>query len=203
MSYNYTGISNAPTTRSRNINPFCFWSGAFNEEELSKISEIMQKIPLEESLISNKKIDNNIRRSQVAFHFPNEENKWIYERLNTIIENLNSQFYNFDLNGYDRFQYGEYNQKDQGTYDWHVDSAYGGNSEEYEDRKLSLTLMLNDDYEGGDFEIIYGRFDEPIKVPKEKGKIIVFPSFLFHRVTPVTRGIRKSIVVWVVGPKFR
>ena len=202
MSHNYTGISNSPSTRSRKINPFCFWAGAFNEEELSKILEIMQKIPLEESLIGNKKIDHNLRRSQVAFHFPNEENQWIYERLNTIIENLNSQFYNFDLNGYDRLQYGEYNQKDQGTYDWHIDSAYG-TSEEYEDRKLSLTLMLNDDYEGGDFEIIYGRYDEPIKIPKEKGKIIVFPSFLFHRVTPVTRGIRKSIVAWVVGPKFR
>lgn len=202
MSHTYTTISNAPATRSRNINPFCFWEGAFNEEELSKILEIMKKIPLEESLIGNKETNNNIRRSQVAFHFPNEENKWIYERLNTIIEHLNFQFYNFDLNGYDRLQYGEYNQKDQGTYGWHIDSAFG-TGEECEDRKLSLTLMLNDDFEGGDFEIIYGKFDEPIKIPKEKGKIIVFPSFLFHRVTPVTRGVRKSIVAWVVGPKFR
>lgn len=202
MSHNYTGISNSPSTRSRNINPFCFWSGAFDDEELSKISEMMKKIPLEESLIGVNKIDNNIRRSQISFHFPNKENKWIFERLNNIIEELNSQFYNFDINGYDRLQYGEYNQKDQGTYNWHIDSTFN-NGEQYEDRKLSVTLMLNDDYEGGDFEIIHSELNEPIKITKEKGKVIVFPSFLFHRVTPVTRGIRKSIVVWVIGPKFR
>jgi hypothetical protein len=45
MSHTYTTISNAPSTRSRNINPFCFWEGAFTEEELSKILEIMKKIP--------------------------------------------------------------------------------------------------------------------------------------------------------------
>jgi PKHD-type hydroxylase len=202
MSHNYVGISNSPSTRSRNINPFCFWSNAFNEDELSRISEIMKKIPLDESLIIGAKLDTDIRRSQVAFHYPNEENQWIFERLNTIIENLNFQFYNFDINGYDRLQYGEYKEQDQGTYDWHVDCGYGI-KEDPEDRKLSLTLMLNDDYDGGDFEIIYGKFNEPIKIPKEKGKVIVFPSFLFHRVTPVTRGIRKSIVVWVIGPKFR
>jgi PKHD-type hydroxylase len=44
---------------------------------------------------------------------------------------------------------------------------------------------------------------EPIRCPQAKGMVILFPSWVIHRVTPVTKGVRKSIVVWVTGPKFR
>jgi PKHD-type hydroxylase len=73
------------------------------------------------------------------------------------------------------------------------------------DRKLSLIIQLTDpsEYEGGDFQ-----FDSDIPQPdpaeiKQRGTVIVFPSFLRHRVTPVTSGVRRSLVSWVEGPKFR
>ena len=58
------------------------------------------------------------------------------------------------------------------------------------------------DFEGGKFEINVGNQNEPEKVIMKRGRIIFFPSYLIHRVNPVTRGIRKSIVIWVIGPKF-
>jgi PKHD-type hydroxylase len=71
---------------------------------------------------------------------------------------------------------------------------------------IKLTAILNistEAYEGGDFELIVTSLDSPVTIPKEKGKLIIFPSFLFHRVTPVTRGVRKSLVSWIYGPKFK
>jgi PKHD-type hydroxylase len=71
-----------------------------------------------------------------------------------------------------------------------------------EPRKLSLTLLLNDDFEGGEFQVNDGKEEMAITVPMNKGRVVLFPSFMIHRVKPVTKGVRKSLVVWVLGPKF-
>jgi PKHD-type hydroxylase len=70
-------------------------------------------------------------------------------------------------------------------------------------RKLSVVLQLSDpsEYEGGDLEIM--NCSEPTQVKKEKGLVTAFPSFMLHRVTPVTKGIRRTLVVWLTGPRFR
>ena len=70
-------------------------------------------------------------------------------------------------------------------------------------RKLSLVVQLSDpeDYEGGDLEIYTGH--EPLVVKKKKGMTAFFPSYQLHGVTPVTKGTRYSLVVWVHGPAFR
>ncbi len=113
-------------------------------------------------------------------------------------------FYGFNLNGYEWFQYTTYRAEDRGRYDWHADMEFGtSHAPDIESRKLSLTLCLNDDFEGGQFQINSGREEIPIIVPAPKGRVIAFPSFMIHRVTPVTKGIRRSLVVWVVGPKFQ
>jgi len=76
-----------------------------------------------------------------------------------------------------------------------------------ETRKLSLSLILSDpdDYEGGDFYIQTGSPDPEklIKMEQKKGRVLAFPSFMIHGVAPVTKGTRRSIVVWVDGPKFK
>ena len=67
-------------------------------------------------------------------------------------------------------------------------------------RKLSASLLLNDgsEYEGGDLMIL----NETIQ-QKKQGTIIVFPSFMAHQVTPVTKGTRYSAVCWMLGPKWK
>ncbi len=207
MSYNYKGISNTVQSRSKIIQPFCFWKDTFSDVELQKLEEIFKKSLLVDSMISGSNsgsVNESIRKSKVSFHNLNEENNWIFERLNYVIDNLNSRFYNFDINGYNDLQYSEYHSSESGKYDWHMDTYIGLMPEtEFETRKLSLVMWINDDYEGGDFELIHTSLKEPYTIPKEKGKLILFPSFLFHRVTPVTKGVRKSLVTWILGPKFK
>ena len=71
-------------------------------------------------------------------------------------------------------------------------------------RKLSMVLMLSvsSEYEGGDLLLNADR-NEPTKLGMVKGRAWFFPSYVLHKVTPVTRGTRKTIVLWVGGPPFK
>ena len=72
--------------------------------------------------------------------------------------------------------------------------------------KLSLTLQLSDgsEYEGGNFELNDGTGQGlPYDALRKKGSVLIFPSFLMHRVTPVTSGVRKTIVAWFEGRQFK
>ena len=73
-------------------------------------------------------------------------------------------------------------------------------------RKLSMTILLNDGYKGGQLQFqSYSKGKSLVVNPpiKSKGSIIIFPSSLLHRVTPVTKGVRYSVVVWFLGPPFK
>lgn len=206
---NYNSIYNFTEQRNKITYPWVFWDDAFSDTELQAIVNFCDiEGTGNSSLVGQHDIEKveEIRISEVKFHNRNEKTDWIFERLNNIIQATNERFYNFDLNGYDMFQYTKYFSDRRGRYDFHTDMIFGeaihqGNI--IETRKLSMTLCLNDDYEGGEFQLNLGMENASVTVPTFKGRAIFFPSFLIHRVTPVTSGIRKSIVVWVTGPKFR
>ena len=104
--------------------------------------------------------------------------------------------------GFDaEIQFTEYHATEGGKYDWHHDVDW--NNEGETDRKLSLTVQLSDpsDYEGGDFE--FAEVEQLPDFAKQQGTVMVFPSFYAHRVTPVTSGVRRSLVAWFSGPKWR
>jgi PKHD-type hydroxylase len=113
---------------------------------------------------------------------------------------LNSQHYRYDITGFDEPLYHvTYNAEDEGHYAWHIDKSGDGMPA----RKLSITFQMTDpaQYDGGDLEInAFGSIDV---CPRERGKLILFPSYEVHRVTPVTRGVRSALVAWSVGPAFR
>ena len=101
-----------------------------------------------------------------------------------------------------------YNENDKGKYDWHIDTNFFNNN--FTQRKLSIVLQLSDptDYEGGQLELDVHTYGVKLandfkKYVNQKGTVIVFPSFIRHRVTPVTKGIRKSLITWVTGANFR
>lgn len=85
-----------------------------------------------------------------------------------------------------------------GHFHWHND--YSHESVEAP-RKLTVIVQLSesDEYQGGDLEI-FG--NGPVAVPRDRGTMICFPSFVVHRVTPVTAGIRRVVVAWVAGPRL-
>ena len=80
----------------------------------------------------------------------------------------------------------------------HID--YFSNSDN--PRIYTFGLLLNDDFEGGEFQLNTGNQNTPAILPARKGRSLLFPSFMCHRVTPVTKGKRRSLVVWCLGPKF-
>lgn len=110
-------------------------------------------------------------------------------KLTEAIDRANLAVYRFDLNGMERLQLSEYENGEE--YGWHLDIA-----SERSLRKLSVVVQLSDpnDYDGGDLE-----FWGTGTADKKQGTLIAFPSYLLHRVTPVTRGVRRSLVAWAVG----
>ena len=119
--------------------------------------------------------------------------------------------WNYHLDGMGHIQYGIYPVG--GHYDWHVDEFYIPlMKKEYGNkilqRKISFTIFLNDpdEYEGGELDIEVGGPRDDIryhtfKLPK--ADFLIFRSSLWHRVRPVTSGVRKSLVGWIMGPPFR
>lgn len=136
----------------------------------------------------------------IAYIQPNEKSHWLYDLLFPIALEANQMYYGFDIDIVtDPIHYVIY-PEDGGHLDWHMDNGAHGTNR----RKLAMTVQLSDynSYEGGDFQI-WGGGQEFLTLPREKGDIVVFPTFLLHRVTPITKGIRKCLVFWTGGRPFR
>lgn len=184
---------------------------AFSEEEVSLIVASMNQSEREQAQIGTEEADIDTlmkyRSSKVRFIDYSKEYSWLFEKFNKIVEKVNEEYYNFDLNGYDFVQYSEYYANENGHYDYHIDLMMDMIPQKDYDflyRKLSFSLCLNQqgvDYSGGDFKIKTGAEDASVKL--NRGDMLVFPSFILHKVEPVTEGVRKSLVGWVVGPKFK
>lgn len=196
--YNFTPLA----SNSQNYS-FVTWKNGFTEEEIQKIIDYCETIPKQTSKIHDNVVaDEKIRRSQVAWIANTQEISWLYDRLAYIVSKINSKFFNFELKGFnEHFQYTVYEEKDSGHYDWHLD--FTSDDVDVPPRKLSLVLQLSDEkeYEGGELQTFTS--PHPMSVDKKKGLIAVFPSWTLHRVTPVTKGIRRSLVVWITGPQFK
>jgi|TARA_R110000803_G_scaffold86261_1_gene152607 PKHD-type hydroxylase len=150
---------------------------------------------------------NKIRQSNVVWM----EDCWIFRHLKPFIEIANKNAgWNFQIDGTEQMQFTKY--KLNGHYDWHVDTG----SVPYNDvtnqktfgkiRKISLTCSLADglNYKGGTFQLKGPENDQIIEVDelRKKGSVVLFPSYLRHRVAPVTSGERYSLVCWVLGRPF-
>jgi PKHD-type hydroxylase len=197
-------IYNNPVERARFTQPWIWQDGIFTEEEIDSIVKYCDYQGVNDSAIfgsSEKEIVEKIRKSGVKFHYRDDNTAWIFDRINIAIEANNERYYRFNLNGYDAFQYTTYDKS--GKYDWHMDIHLGGDPGNLEEtRKLSMTICLNDEYTGGEFQVNMGQEKNAITLPAKKGRAFFFPSFVIHKVAPIKKGIRKSLVVWVTGPKF-
>ena len=146
---------------------------------------------------------------------------WIYKEIHPYVQQANIQAgWNFDWNFSESCQFTKY--KHNQYYDWHCDSwekPYNKKNKNDPNhgkiRKLSMTCQLSDgsEYQGGELEFDFRNYDPPMRDEAKhkvqckeilpKGSIIVFPSFVWHRVKPVTSGTRYSLVVWHLGYPFR
>ena len=150
--------------------------------------------------------DRGLRISNIAGVYPNEENRDLWQKFSTVFARVNSEFFQFNLSGfYEHMQLTYYEAakdiKDSGYYGWHMDLRL---NEPGVMRKLSMSLMLSDpaEFEGGDLQIFIDGYG-PQTLEQKKGRAWFFPSWVLHRVTPVTKGVRKTVVLWSGGPAFK
>ena len=150
--------------------------------------------------------DPSIRKTDVAFVEPdgNEDNR-VNELAWDFLNEANTRQFNYEIESYQLVQFARY--RDGGHYGWHRDVNETAITPNGEMRKLSLTLCLTDpkEYEGGELQFFNG--ERPIEQRiindiQDQGSVIVFDSRDWHRVTPVTKGTRYSLVCWSVGPNF-
>ena len=124
---------------------------------------------------------------------------WVYATLANAISRVNNEHFQFDLTHLTTLQFTVYHASNHSNYQKHLDLG-----RQFPNRKLSFSVQLSDDaeYVGGDLRFHYIK-NQPEVAPREKGKIIFFPSWVVHDVTPVTQGTRRSLVGWVNGPNFK
>lgn len=192
------------TPYSTNQEPFAWWENAFNDEELNWLQNKAQEAgkKAEVGTGANAGVVPEIRRSELNWMPNTSDTKWVFERLAHVVSSLNSQFFRFDLTGFgEDIQLTNYNSSEHGMYGWHVDFSSNTTSPS---RKLSIVMQLSDpsEYEGGNLELM-SRGREVVKMKKQRGLIVAFPSWTIHQVTPVTQGKRQSLVAWITGPAFK
>jgi PKHD-type hydroxylase len=188
------------------------WCGYFSADECLKIIELGSKLPVQEGSVGHggpSNVNKETRRSKVRwFDRGAEEYQWIFRRLDNSFQWANNNAFNFDLAYFREVQFTEYDESYEGKYDWHEDLTWARNHPTR--RKLSICIQLSDssEYKGGDLELddmqMGGKDQRPdVEQLRQLGTTMVFPSFLKHRVTPVTAGKRYSLVSWYEGPPFR
>lgn len=182
------------------------WSGGVDNETVSKIiTECEYYSPSEGSIgYSGDTQNNNYRNSELRWIDKQDPNsKFIADLIWSYGHQANREAFGFNIDYLKDIQYTIYRGEENGKYDWHHDTFWG-NPSTY-DRKVTVVMQLSDpsEYEGGEFE-----FDNQYPQPnpldfRKKGTVICFPSFIPHKVNEVTKGVRKTLVGWIEGPKFR
>lgn len=182
------------------MKPVMTVTGFFSNEELHKLKEQLSLLKTEPAFIGGATDVNEtskIRKSNIRF-ITEKEFSWVFDKLVIAIKYVNSINYNKMLYGIEPLQYTEYDSEYNGFYATHVDDNVKGITIGMT-RKLSFTMQLSDEteYAGGDVLIHSGNS----VVSKKFGDITFFDSLIPHEVTPVTKGFRKSLVGWVIGPR--
>ncbi len=172
----------------------------FSSEERVRLKELMDSNASQgetwDSAEANKApIDR--RRSQVHLLNPGDY-PWVCEKIFSALRVINLK-YNFDISSIGELQLARYDEDDSGFYDWHMDIGPGA----FFFRKISVSILLNSpqEFSGGDIEFNTG--GSILRGERSEERLLAFPSFLLHRVTPVTRGRRYVLIAWVHGGDWR
>jgi len=172
---------------------------AFTSYECLEIVRYAKALYPEKALVGTEdsgKFAPEIRRVE-QYKIPlKNETKWIFDKITNAIGTANREYYKYDIMGITHeLQLLHYKSDESGFYDWHTDVGPGHAAT----RKISASVMLSseNEYEGGD--LIIDNYGNKVVASKEIGSVNMFPSFLPHTVTPVTKGDRWVLVIWVHG----
>jgi PKHD-type hydroxylase len=186
---------------------WCYFKSYLNKETCNKIIQDVQTLPWQDGLIGSgegqeiKKDD--YRRSKIKFIHEEWRFQYIFDLLWKTALSANKDFFQFHISRLNYVQFAEYDASYLGEYKDHHD-VFWLNGDDFYHRKLSCTIQLSDpsEYEGGDLELI-GVNNEPLKEDiRMQGTVTYFPSFMRHKVAPVTKGRRYSLTAWFEGRKW-
>ena len=191
-------------------NQYWIYNKAIPERVCDEIVTLFKNKEKIKAYIAGNKVLPKIRQSSVIF---DRENLWIDHLINPFIKNANIKSgWKFEIDYPETHQFTEY--KINQHYNWHMDEHNKPyDTKDFRNnkiRKLSMSLCLSHEnsYQGGDFLISTlepgnKKKIHKIKELKGKGSLIVFPSYTIHKVEPVTKGIRHSLVIWYLGNPYR
>ncbi len=184
--------------RYKNFRDHTVVSSIFKQGERAKIeSTIVRAQHMHTSKLGSE--EHMVRNSDVSWIYPDSETQWLFDRLNGVMEDVNKNNYGYDISeGYNAIQVTEYTPGQ--FYDWHMDYGPG----EYFTRKLSMSVQISDprEYEGGELHF----FRDGVHTntaPKDFGTGVIFPSWVQHKAGEVTKGFRRSLVAWYLGPPWK
>ena len=165
---------------------------------LQEMTNQVKELTYQQSLIRSdgKEITDELRTSNHSWLC---WDTWIAGIMHNIFLSANNDFFKYNLDHFDsgiqatRYEVGQ-------KYGWHVDD--GGHAVE-RPRKLSMSLVLDSEFTGGELEIFNSFQNENHTFDIKPGHAVIFPSWISHRVQPVTSGTRYSLVAWMNGPEFK
>ena len=205
-------------------NEWFIFEGALDKKTCNKIKRLAKNNWLESAVDTSRDITDEERKTgKKGDYKPDSKTRisdiawitdqWVYDTIWPYMQQANQRAgWGYQIKAAESMQITRYRKG--GFYNFHLDgngdhlSAYDNPGNAYMHghvRKLSMTTLLSDSYEGGEFQFAtYGKEECTISTPEfnKVGSIVVFPSAMEHRVAPVTKGIRHSLVTWFVGPPF-
>jgi PKHD-type hydroxylase len=183
-----------------------YWEGFLSDADINLLLAQPEWLVLQDGCVGGSGgtsvVDASIRMSQVAWVGFKPELQPLWDKLAIAVAEVNRRYFHFDLTGFhEPMQLGLYTEQQQGHYDWHTDASP---SDTGVPRKLSMAMLLSDpsEFEGGEFQVKTGT-DAVQTLEIVKGRAWFFPAYTLHRVAPVTKGVRRSLVLWVGGPPFK
>ncbi|MGB8815593.1 MAG: 2OG-Fe(II) oxygenase [Paracoccaceae bacterium] len=183
------------------MTPFIVLPDALSSDDCDRAIALAAGAQMRDAGLVKQTLDHDIRRADIAWLDDLAADGWLMDRLIGTVARANREGYSFDLNDFsESAQIARYGAERQGHFDWHSDIGAGALAAK---RKLTIVVQLSDpaQYEGGTLEL---RPDSNIyQAARTRGTATIFPSFVLHRVTPVTIGTRWSLTLWAHGPAFR
>ena len=178
----------------------------FNQQPFKDWTDTITALAPEVEVAQSSERDvHNDRVSEVSWINSTEDSQSLFQFIWEMQDAGNKDAeWKFDVDIIEPLQYTQYDGEKEQRYDWHVDHRIDEVEESI--RKLSFTILLDGEFEGGEFEIEAGSPGTPERihtVDLKPGDAVLFPSYMWHRVKPVTSGTRRSLVGWVIVPQWR
>lgn len=183
------------------MTPFHLIPQALTPADCDALVALCQAGPMKDAGLVRQTTAHQIRRAELSWLDDLPEAAWVMDRMMRLTAQANRDAFGFDLTEFaESAQVARYGAERAGHFDWHSDIGAGALAAK---RKLTIVVQLSDpeDYRDGALQL---RPDSSVReAPRDRGTAIVFPSFVLHRVTPVTQGTRWSLTLWSHGPAFR